>query len=75
MWKMQLAHMMKENGMHIRSYINNCFVCDVHRDGRSDDDIDTIMRTMKIITTMVFFLPTVFGTICNSSTVSSRTSR
>lgn len=55
MWKMQLAHMMKENGMHIRSYINNCFVCDVHRDARSDDDIDTIMRTMKIITTMVFF--------------------
>lgn len=55
MWKMQLAHMMKENGMHIRGYVNSCFVCDVHRDGRSDDDIDTIMRTMKIITTMVFF--------------------
>lgn len=55
MWKIELAHMMMENGMHIRRFVNNCFVCDVHRDGRSDGDIDTIMRAMKIITTMVFF--------------------
>ena len=34
MWKMQLAHMMKENGMHIRGYVNypcNQIIGTLHR--------------------------------------------
>lgn len=54
-WKLDLARFMSAVGVHLTGYVNNCFVCDAYRQGRSDEEIDTTMRAVKVIAMLTFF--------------------